>query len=134
MSLRLLLVEDSHGINDLIQQCCEATGCQLTGWVRTEAEAVLWLDEHPGAWDVAIVDLILDQGSGINIIKRARQHELGRIVVFSSYVSPGILQHCYALGAEAVFDKAFPGELTAWLGEQVRAHPLSKDKWTDRQI
>jgi DNA-binding NarL/FixJ family response regulator len=73
----------------------------------TEAEAKYWLQEHPGGWDLAIIDLILEQGTGMGVIAPAHeQGQGGRIVVFSDYATPGIRRHCQALGADAVFQKS----------------------------
>lgn len=81
-------------------------GFRIVGMSSTEAEANLWLDEHPGGWDLAIVDLMLEQGSGMSVLARCNaQPGRGKIVVFSGYASPAIRGHCEKLGADAVFDK-----------------------------
>ena len=41
--------------------------------MATEAEARLWLSEHPAGWDLAIVDLFLREGSGMNVVEAARK-------------------------------------------------------------
>jgi len=75
--------------------------------VSTEAEAKLWIDENTGGWDLAVVDLILEQGTGMGVISRCRQtSRTGRIVVLSDYATPGIRKHCINLGANAVFQKS----------------------------
>ena len=52
----------------------------------------------------------------MSVISRARaQPGAGKIAVFSGYASEGIRQHCLALGADAVFDKAETAALAAWL-------------------
>lgn len=83
----------------------------------TEAEAKLWLDDHPEAWDLAIVDLVLAQGSGMGVVTQARRTASpgAKIVVFSGYASPGIRAHCLALGADAVFEKSETGQFISWL-------------------
>ena len=91
-------------------------GLRLVGTAGTEAEAYLWLEEHPGRWDVAIIDLVLEQGSGLGVIKRARRAPRpGRIAVFSSYASAAVRQHCLDLGADAVFDKSQTAAFIEWL-------------------
>jgi len=97
---------------------------QVMGTATTEAEAYLWLQDFADRWDIAIVDLILAEGSGMNVIRRARSARPdGRVVVLSGYASPGIREHCLALGAEAVFDKARTEEFIAWLDEVNRSDP-----------
>lgn len=74
--------------------------------VRTEAEALLWLAENPGGWDLAVVDLILEAGTGMGVVPKSRAAPGGgKVVVLSNYVSPAIEKHCLSLGADAVFHK-----------------------------
>lgn len=109
MAVRVLLVEDMKQMQAVIADLLSAVGdFQLVGLVATEAEAKLWLAENPDAWDLAIVDLVLDQGSGLAVVPRARDARRGNaeIVVFSDYASGGIRAHCEKLGANAVFLKS----------------------------
>jgi DNA-binding NarL/FixJ family response regulator len=79
---------------------------RIVGTAGTEAEARLWLDENPRAWQFAVVDLVLEQGTGMGVIARCRASApQGKIVVFSEYATPGIRTHCLKLGADAVFQK-----------------------------
>jgi len=88
----------------------------------TEAEALAWLTEHHGGWDLAIIDLILEQGSGMGVISRCKASpRAGKIVVFSSYATPGVREHCLKLGADAVFDKTDTAEFVAYCVETVTA-------------
>jgi ActR/RegA family two-component response regulator len=78
----------------------------------------LWLDEHPRGWDLAVVDLMLDQGSGMSVLAHCNaQPDKGKIVVFSGYASPAIRDHCLKLGADAVFDKASTDDLLEFCRE-----------------
>ena len=79
----------------------------IAGIAETEAEASLWLDEHRDQWQLAVIDLVLDQGTGMGIIAKCKEHSKnGKVVVFSDYASEGIRSHCMKLGADAVFLKA----------------------------
>ena len=115
--ITIFLVEDLRQVEGALTDYLATLGdFRVVATARTEAEANHWLQEHPGEWDALVLDLVLDQGSGINVIARARALPgAGRIAVFSGYASDGIRQHCLALGADAVFDKAQTGELAAWL-------------------
>ena len=109
MAVRVLLVEDMKQMQGVIVDLLSAVGdFQVVALVATEAEAKLWLSENPDAWDLAIVDLVLDQGSGLAVVPRARDARQGKaeIVVFSDYASGGIRAHCEKLGANAVFLKS----------------------------
>lgn len=122
MKLKVFLVEDLQNMKTLMEDLFRSIGgIQLVGTAGTEAEARLWIDDHPGEWDIAVIDLVLAQGSGIGVVKHAhRARQTGKIVVFSSYTSPGIRSHCTALGATEVFDKAETTAFTTWLHDQAR--------------
>lgn len=125
MELRVFLVEDHSKMHSLLEELFAAVGgLRVVGVAATEAEAILWLEEHPGEWDLAVIDLILAEGSGMRVIPRAKAaHASGHVVIFSSYATPAVRQHCIDLGAEAVFNKGEPSTFTdyvAGLGE--RAH------------
>jgi DNA-binding NarL/FixJ family response regulator len=117
VELRVFLVEDLQRMRGLLGDLFSSIGgLTVVGAAATEAEAKLWLDDHPGGWDVAVIDLVLDQGAGMEVIRRAHKDPAGgNIVVFSSYATPGVRQHCLELGADAVFDKGETGEFIAWL-------------------
>ena len=119
VDLKVFLVEDLHGMRGLLADLFSSLGgLALAGDARTEAEAKLWLDEHAGEWDVAIVDLVLDQGSGIEVLRRCRADPGGgKVVVFSSYATPGVRRHCLELGAAAVFDKSETAAFIGWFSD-----------------
>ncbi len=126
VKLRVFLVEDYKRLQSLIAELFARLGpFELVGTVATEAEALLWLDEHPQGWDLAVIDLILDQGSGLGVIARcSRTRGPGTaVVVFSSYATPGVRKHCLKLGADAVFEKkdsaAFIDYCMHWSDQQL---------------
>jgi DNA-binding NarL/FixJ family response regulator len=119
VELRVFLVEDQQRMRVLLADLFASIGgLRIVGAVSTEAEAKLWLDEHPSEWDLAVIDLVLEQGAGMEVIRRCRAEPAGgKVVVFSSYATPGVRQHCLDLGADAVFDKGQTSEFIAWIGE-----------------
>lgn len=91
---------------------------RVVGTASTEAEANLWLEEFNGRWDLAVVDLILAQGSGLGVVPRAKLlHPGGRVAVLTAFASPGIEQHLQRAGAERVFDKARTELFIDWLDQ-----------------
>ena len=108
--MRVFLVEDMKHVQAALAELLASIGdFEMVHATGTEAEAKLWLTENPGRWDLAIVDLVLDQGSGMAVVPPARHaadRDGGRIVVFSDYASDGIRAHCEKLGAHAVFLKS----------------------------
>lgn len=119
MELRVFLVEDLQRMRGLLDELFTSIGgFRVIAAASTEAEANYWLDEHPGGWDLAIIDLVLEQGAGMNVIRRCRQDaQGGSVVVFSSYATPGVRKHCLELGADAVFDKGETTDFISWLGD-----------------
>ena len=116
--LRVFLVEDRHDVQVALEELLRASGpFETIATATTEAEAKLWLQEHPAQWELAVVDLILEEGGGFGVVQRARAlHRRGRIAVMSGYLSDGLKRHCVSLGADVVFEKGTPTEFQRWLG------------------
>ena len=108
MTIRVLLVEDDRRVHGVVADLLAAIGdLRPVSTVTTEAEAILWLEENPGGWDLLVVDLILEAGTGMGVLPKCRGSCAdGKAVVLSNYVSPAIEKHCLALGADAVFHKS----------------------------
>lgn len=120
MTVRVFLVEDMKHVQDIVAELLTSLGdFRLVKAIGNEAEARLWLVEHPGAWDLAVIDLVLDQGSGMGVVSRARESagRGGRVIVFSDYASDGIRNHCLRLGADAVFLKSQTREFMDYCSE-----------------
>jgi DNA-binding NarL/FixJ family response regulator len=110
VTIRVFLVEDMKQVQGVLTDLLASLGdFTISGMVRTEAEAKLWLSENPGGWDLAVIDLVLEQGTGMGVIAQARASADraggGNVVVFSDYASEGIQRHCRNLGADHVFSK-----------------------------
>lgn len=105
--IRVFLVEDLLRLHGLLSELFESIGgFEVLGTACTEAEAIAWLQEHPDACDLVVVDLMLEQGSGIGAIVRAKSTQpRAHIVVFSAYASTAVARHCIALGAHEVIGK-----------------------------
>lgn len=119
VKVRVFLVEDLKSTQGLIDDLFSALGgFRIVATVATEAEANLWIEENPTGWDLAVIDLVLEQGTGMGVIGRAKSlPAAGQVVVFSSYASPGVRKHCLRLGADAVFDKSEASEFMRYCAE-----------------
>ena len=108
VQLRTYIVEDNATIREnLVGALEELASIESLGWAETEADAKAWLQQHGEAWDLAIVDLFLKQGSGLGVIEACRARATGRhVVVLSNYATADMRQRCLELGADAVFDKS----------------------------
>jgi two-component system, OmpR family, response regulator len=114
VTIGMVMVEDSREIISVIEDLLEPDGrFRIMGRNSTESEAAQWLDEHPADWDLAVIDLVLRDGSGFNVVRRYREaNEGARIVVLSDYATLNIKLRCVELGADAVFTK---GEFKAFI-------------------
>ena len=108
VAVRVFLVEDMPRLQALMGELLRSMGdFTLVGSATTEAEAIQWLKDHRDGWDLAVVDLILAQGSGIGVVARCRQRAQGaKVVVFSDYVTPVLRDYCLSLGADAALPKS----------------------------
>jgi two-component system OmpR family response regulator len=109
MTFRTYIVEDSPTIRDnLIETLAELAMVEPVGSAETEHEGKRWLASNDGTWDLAIVDLFLREGSGLNVLEacRARKKPGQKIVVLSNHASRDVRWRCEQLGADAVFDKS----------------------------
>ncbi|RYF69064.1 MAG: response regulator [Comamonadaceae bacterium] len=108
MELRTYIVEDNATIRDnLIGTLEELASITSLGWADTEQGARDWLAGHAGAWDLAIIDLFLKQGSGLGVLEACQGRSRNqRVVVLSNYATADMRKRCSQLGADAVFDKS----------------------------
>ncbi|MQM30202.1 MAG: response regulator [Candidatus Accumulibacter phosphatis] len=108
-TLRVLLVEDSPLLQEvLIEGLEEIDGVVVCAKATGEKEAIEQLTIQ--SVDLAIVDLELNQGSGLGVLRLLHEtpERFGapHAVVFSSYGHMAVKRCCAALGAAAFFDKA----------------------------
>jgi two-component system OmpR family response regulator len=108
VELRTYIVEDNATIREnLIGALEELASIKAMGWAETEGEARTWLTRPDSAWDLAIVDLFLKQGSGLGVLEACQvRAPRQRVVVLSNYATTDMRKRCLQLGADAVFDKS----------------------------
>jgi len=108
MKIRAYLIEDNPVIREnLLATLSELAHIEPIGCAETEAEAASWLRAHDGHWDLAIVDLFLREGNGLNVLSALSDRESHqKMVVFSNHATKEVRRRCEQLGADAVFDKS----------------------------
>lgn len=111
----VLLVEDSPPLQAALKEMIEAVaGWEVVGVAGGETQATDWLHKHRRGWDLAVLDLLLQEGSGFGLVQRCRmENPAGHVVVYSEYATPALKEKCIAMGAEAVFLKS---ELPQFIG------------------
>lgn len=113
--LKVFVVEDSATIRqNLVAALEEWAPVQVVGHAESAGDAIDHLLQSPPPCDLAILDVMLRQGSGIDVLNALRKAASPlRRVVLTNYATPLIRDHCLALGADRVFDKS--GEVDALL-------------------
>ncbi|HSW05480.1 response regulator [Aquabacterium sp.] len=106
--LRTYLVEDSALIRrNLIETLEELVRVDLVGTAEDGPTAVDWLRNPAHVFDLAIIDIFLKRGSGIDVLQAARSScKNGKVVILTNFAAPEIRKRCLALGADQVFDKS----------------------------
>jgi DNA-binding NarL/FixJ family response regulator len=106
MTFRAYIVDDSTTVRDnLIETLRELADIDPVGTTDSEHEAKRWLGTN--SWDLAIIDLFLREGSGMNVLEACRQRKpQQKVVVLSNHSSRDVRWRCRQLGADAVFDKS----------------------------
>lgn len=106
--LRVIIVEDSALIRArLTESLGEIANLEIVDIVDTEAAALAAMRE--GAWDAAVLDLQLKQGTGLGLLKSLAQGSRPqgtKIIVFTNYAFPQYRDRSLALGADYFFDKS----------------------------
>jgi two-component system, OmpR family, response regulator len=108
MTFRAYIVEDSPTIREnLIETLQELALIEPVGTADTEYEGKKWLAQNDAYWDLAIIDLFLKEGNGLNILAALRlRRPTQKMVVLSNHATNEVRCRCAQLGADAVFDKS----------------------------
>jgi|GEM_PF-347080 len=107
MTFSIFLVEDDPALRDsliLVLGALDSTVVVATA--QTEEEASTWLRQHEGEWDLTVMDLLLESGTGFGVLaSMPSQDDRARVVVLTNSATPSNRSLCRQLGVGAVFDK-----------------------------
>jgi two-component system, OmpR family, response regulator len=108
MRLRIYVVEDNAAIRENLVECLEEMSeARVVGFAETQNAAAAWLTNNNKKWDLAVVDLFLQQGNGLAVLEACRNRDVKqKMVVLTNYATRDIRRRCLELGADAVFDKS----------------------------
>ena len=106
--LKTYIVEDSPVIREsLIAALEELASIEVVGTAEDEDAALQWLTQPSHRADLVIVDIFLNSGSGLGVLRRLHGLAQARkLVVLSNYATPEMRRKCLDLGADKVFDKS----------------------------
>ena len=108
MSLPTVLVEDSLTIREsLIPALAELAGVEVIAIAERASDGIAALQEHSDTWRLAVVDIFLKEGNGLEVLRAVRRRGVHQhVLVLSNYATPDIRRRALAAGADAVFDKS----------------------------
>jgi DNA-binding NarL/FixJ family response regulator len=106
--LKTYIVEDSPVIRDsLIATLEELANITVVGTAADEATALQWLRQPGQDVDLVIIDIFLQAGSGLGVLRNAQDiPQAVKRVVLSNYATADMRRKCAELGAHQVFDKS----------------------------
>ncbi len=107
-SINVFIVEDSLLIlESLAAMLEEMAPVSVVGSAQSESGAVEQLQRLGAQLDLVIVDIFLQSGSGLGVLRKVAQQGLkAKRIVLSNYATAEMWQRCHALGADCQFDKS----------------------------
>ena len=106
--LKTFLVEDSQLIRESLTATLEELGAiKVVGAAADQTTAVAWLNRYGECIDLVIVDIFLQGGSGLGVLRAfARLPAPPKVVVLSNFATHDMRGLCTELGADRIFDKS----------------------------
>ncbi len=109
-NLKVFLVEDSPVIRSNLAAALEDLApVHVVGYAESASDAAEQLEELEitGGCDLAIVDVFLKSGTGLDVLRHLlEQGSTMHRVVLTNYATPEMSRECLSLGASKVFDKS----------------------------
>lgn len=126
--MKIFVVEDSEPVRErLIEMIGELEGCSIVGEAATADAAVAGIRRtHP---DVAIFDVQLAAGSGIDALVEAKREQPGlRAIMLTNYATPQHEKASVDAGAEYFLDKSADFEKIAEVLAYMNAEPSNENE------
>ena len=120
---RVFLADDSPAIRERVNRLLRAAHIQIVGEAGTPGACIAGiLAAHP---DVVVLDVQLDGGTGLEVLKAVRSAQPGiAFVVFSNSAGPAYRKRYLAEGAARFLDKNADFQELAPAVAAARAHPI----------
>ena len=116
LAIPVFIAEDSIAMQAALRDLLQMIGpFTVAGSATTEMAGTEWLYKNKSAWKVAILDLVLREGSGFGLIRRCKDNGEGQVIVYSEFATPALETKCRHLGADAVFLKSNVAGLVTFL-------------------
>jgi CheY-like chemotaxis protein len=100
MALRVVIVDNDEAVLELLRLDLRLEGHEIVATALNGVDGLAACDQHRP--DVLVVDLRLGPGiNGLEVARRSRRPGL-RIVLFTNYVTPGVVKEAEAGGVTVV--------------------------------
>ncbi|MGA8484843.1 MAG: response regulator [Nitrososphaeraceae archaeon] len=113
--MKLLVVDDSKDITDVLMVYCESKGAECT--VVNAGIDGLEVIRNNSNFDLILLDLAMPEFSGLDVIKSLKNENLlerRNIVIFTASSDPKVFEETERSGVKAIFKKPFSvDDLTA---------------------
>ena len=108
MPIATILIEDSLAIRSgLIPALAELADVEVIATAETADQGIAALKAHADQWRLAIVDMMLKAGNGLQVLRAGRERRSDQyMIVLTNYATPEIRRKSSEYGADAVFDKS----------------------------
>ena len=118
-ALRLLIVDDARPLRErLIDMLSHISGLDLAGQAASVAEALSAIRELQP--DLAILDLQLPDGNGIQVLREAKRFLPDmKVIVFTNHPEAQYRQRCDELGADFFLNKFTDSNLLVKIAEKL---------------
>lgn len=107
MTPLVYLVEDDRVMREnLVNAMSGLLNASFVGHATGERQAIEWVAWHQDLWNLAVVDLFTEQGTGLGVmssIKNLPVHQ--HVVVLTNSATRANMDHALKCGAHALFDK-----------------------------
>jgi DNA-binding response OmpR family regulator len=106
--VRVLLVENNAAAREQMGHILRSMpGVRIEFMASTQNDATSWLDAHPSGWDLALIDIFLDQGNGFAVLRHCSvRADWQRVAMISDYTRDPAKSRALEEGADAFFEKA----------------------------
>jgi len=101
---RVLLVEDDASLGRTLAERLEKEALSVE-WVKTIADGRAHIDA--GGWDLAILDVMLPDGSGFDLARHIKQHTVVPLMFMTALNSAGNRLEGFEIGADDYLPKPF---------------------------
>lgn len=130
--MKFFLVEDAPLLRQVLRSAVEEMGGEVAGEADAQAAALKGIEA--AVPDVVVLDLMLAEGNGVEVLKQVKTRcPKTRVVVLTNCAQPQYRRRCEALGADGFFDKTtdfsrFANTLAGWVGADRKNGPKETGK------